>query len=275
MTTASPQRTLWLALGGIVAVAAILWTGFVMAGWTIGSVTKNEHHVLRGAQSVTIDGTFTRLTLLPGGGDQVVVDSHAKGSLWLPKVKTTITGDRVHVQGDCHFAWGSCKAEFVMHVPAGMPVSVSTGSGDVVAGDLTGPITLDVGSGDLDLRSLSGVTKANVSSGDISAAGLSGPVQLRSSSGDISAAALRAPTVSAHATSGDVFVDSAIAARRITASATSGDVEVTVPRGVSYDAQADATSGDHHVGIASDPSASRSVSADATSGDADIRYRVR
>ena len=38
--------------------------------------------------SVAIEGSFSRLTLQPATGDEVIVDSHARGSLWLPKVNS-------------------------------------------------------------------------------------------------------------------------------------------------------------------------------------------
>ena len=275
MTTASPQRTLWLAAGALLALVFTLGAGIQLVGWTVGSVSKDEHHVLAGnVKEVRIDGAFSDLELAPASGDQVVVDSHAKGSLWLPKVRTQIDGDHVNVTGNCHIVvFGSCEARFVVHVPAGMAVTVTTGSGDVHASGLSGRVAVDVSSGDVELHGLTGGTTAQVQSGDIVAAALSGRVSLRSSSGDISAAGLRSRDVTAHATSGDVALDVATAPDRVDASASSGDVTVAVPRGVSYDATVDASSGDHSLGIASDPASDRRVSAVTSSGDATIVYR--
>jgi DUF4097 and DUF4098 domain-containing protein YvlB len=275
VTTASPQRTLWLVLGAVLAVTFTLVAGFQLVGLTVGTVNKDEHHVLSGnVKEVRIDGAFSDLELAPSDGDQVVVDSHAEGSLWMPKVRTRIDGDRVSVSGNCHFVvLGSCGARFVIHVPAGMPVTVSTGSGDVHASGLSGPVSLDVSSGDMELHGLTGGTTAQVQSGDIVADALSGRVSLRASSGDISAGELRSREVTARSTSGDVSVDVAVAPDRVDASASSGDVAVAVPRGVSYDATVDTSSGDHALGVASDPASDRRVSAVTSSGDATIVYR--
>jgi hypothetical protein len=276
MTTASPQRTLWLVLGAIVAVLAILWTGFVMAGWTIGSVTKDEHHELpAGMTSLTIDASSADVTLVPSPSG-VVVDSHAKGSLWLPKAKTTVDGSVVHVEGGCHVVvFGSCEARFTVGVPRGLPVTIDTGSGDVRASDVGGSLTVTARSGDVDIDGATGDdTVVTVTSGDIVARRVSGAADLRTTSGDIDAVDLDAGSVVAHATSGDVRVDDAIAPRSVKASATSGDVTVMVPDdGETYDASVDAASGDRHLGITSDPSSTRDLSAMATSGDAEIRYR--
>jgi DUF4097 and DUF4098 domain-containing protein YvlB len=275
MTKASPQRTLWLALGAIVAVAATLWTGFVMAGWTIGSVTKDRHTDLPlTVTSLTIDASSVDVVLEHADSGRAEIDTHAKGSLWLPKLTARVDGDHVSVSGGCHMVvFGSCSAKVVVQVPDQMAVNVTTGSGDVRASQIRAPLNVTVRSGDVDLDTLSDDVVAHVTSGDISARALAGTAELRTTSGDISAAALRSPSITAHATSGDVFVDAETAPRELTASATSGDVEVTVPRGASYNAQVDTSSGDHHLGIADDPSATHHISATATSGDADIRYR--
>jgi DUF4097 and DUF4098 domain-containing protein YvlB len=275
VTTASPQRTLWLTLGAMLALCFTIGAGIHLVGWSVGSVSKNEHHVLPGTvKEVRIDGAFSDLELAPSSGDQVVVDSHASGSLWLPKMRTSIDGDHVSVSGDCHFVViGTCGARFVVHVPAGMPVTVSTGSGDVRADGLSGPVALDVSSGDLDLHALTGGTTAQVRSGDIFADALSGRLTLRASSGDIHGAELRSRDVSARATSGDVVVDSEVAPDRVDAAASSGDVTVAVPRGVTYDATVDASSGDHFLGVASDPASDHHVSAVTSSGDASLVYR--
>jgi DUF4097 and DUF4098 domain-containing protein YvlB len=276
--TKTQDRTLALVVGGVLAAMLTLWGGLSLAGWTVGTVHRSEHHVLRGAVTeVRIDGSAGDVTLVPSSGHDVVVDSRAHGTLWLPKLETRIDGDHVTVRGDCHFVvFGSCGASFVVHVPQGIPVRVKTSSGDVRASGLSGPVNLQVSSGDVDVTALSGGTTAHVSSGDISATGLSGRVVLESSSGDVTSSALTAGFVEAHASSGDVDVDLASVPKGVDASSSSGDVMISLPHGSeAYDAQVDTSSGDHVVGVRTDPEAGRRLRAVTSSGDVTIRYRDR
>jgi hypothetical protein len=276
MTTASPQRTLWLAAGGLLAAFLTLWAGFCLVGWTVGSVERDQHHVLRGQVSeVQVDGTSGDVTLVPTGGKDAIVDSHAEGTLWLPDMQTRIDGGHVTVRGHCRLlSVGRCEATFVVRVPKGTPVRVRTASGDVRASGLDGPVDLKASSGDMELSDLAGDVSAKLSSGDIVARRLGGRAELETSSGDIDAGELSSEVVNARATSGDVFVDLIGVPRRVDAAASSGDVSIAVPDGgEDYDAQVATSSGDRRLGVRSDPDSSRSLTAVTSSGDASIRYR--
>jgi hypothetical protein len=276
MTTASPQRVLWLAAGGLLAVLCTLWAGFSLAGWTVGSVERDTHRVLSGPISeVDVRGEAGDITLVPTGGSQVVVDGHAKGTLWLPRMETRIDGGRVAVRGACHVVtFGSCHVSFVIRVPAGIPIAVRASSGDVSVKGLSGPVSIKASSGDVEVADLSGDASVKLSSGDIEARGLGGRALLETSSGDVEATELRSRIVSARATSGDVFVDLATAPERVNAAASSGDVTIAVPRGTGpYDAQVSTSSGDEHRGVDTSTRSPRSLSAITSSGDATIRYR--
>jgi DUF4097 and DUF4098 domain-containing protein YvlB len=274
--TKTQDRTLALVVGGVLAVMMTVWGGFSLMGWTVGTVHRSEHHVLRGAVTeVRIDASAGDVTLVPSTGRDVVVDSRAHGTLWLPKLDTRIVGDHVTVSGECHIVvFGSCGASFVVRIPQGIAVNVKTSSGDVRASGLSAPVNLQVSSGDVDLAALSGGTTVHVSSGDISARGLSGQVVLETSSGDVTSFALTPGFVEAHASSGDVDVDLAKVPQGVNASSSSGDVMISVPRGPdAYDAQVDTSSGSHHIGVDSDSKSERRLRAVTSSGDVEIRYR--
>jgi hypothetical protein len=275
--TRTQDRTLALVVGGVLALIFTVCSGFNLAGWTVGTVHRDEHRVLRGdVKTVYIDGSAGDVTLVPTSGRDVVVDSRAEGTVWLPKMETRIAGDQVTVRGECHFVvFGSCGATFVVHVPAGVAVRAKTSSGDLRASGLSGPVDFEVSSGDVDLDALSGGTTAHVSSGDITARRLGGSVVLETSSGDVTGTELTGAAVKAHASSGDVDVDLASVPQRVSASSSSGDVTIAVPRGSrgAYDAQADTSSGDRTVGVPIDSKSPRSLRAVTSSGDATIRYR--
>jgi hypothetical protein len=276
MKTAPPQRTLWLAAGGLLAACLTLWAGISLVGWTVGAVEHDEHHVLRGAVGeVRVDGAFSDVRLVPAAGRDVIVDSHAEGSLWLPRMRTRIDGGHVTVSGSCGIVvFGHCSASFVVRVPKGTPVNVSGGAGDVHVSELDGPVDVKVTSGDIELADVSGDVSAKLSSGDITARGLGGRAALETTSGDIDALELSSDVVNARAGSGDVTVDLIAAPKRVSAASSSGDVMIAVPRGSEdYDTQVATSSGDRRLGVRSDPDAGRSLTAVTSSGDASIRYR--
>jgi DUF4097 and DUF4098 domain-containing protein YvlB len=276
-TATSSARILWLATGTLLAVLFTVCAGISLAGHTVGEVTRNQHYVVHDDVSeVTIDGVNAEVTLVPATAGEVVVDAHAKGTLWVPKLRTDIDGGHLTLRGSCHdMAFGSCESSFIVRVPAGLPVSVTTRSGDVRASDLSGPVSIHAGSGDVALSGLSGGTEAKVSSGDIDASRLSGRLRLQTSSGDIDAAELTGDTIDAHANSGDVFLDVATVPRRVNVATSSGDVVVSVPRNGSdgYAAQTATSSGDSRLLVTINDSSEHSVSAVTSSGDAAIRYR--
>jgi DUF4097 and DUF4098 domain-containing protein YvlB len=276
-TQTSSARILWLVCGTLLAALFTVCAGISLAGHTVGSVTRNEHHVVPQVVSeLTVDGVNADVTLVPATGSQVVVDTHAKGTFWVPKLKTEVDGGHLTLRGSCHdMVLGHCESKFTVRVPQGVPVSVNTRSGDVRASDLNGRVSIDAGSGDVALSGLSGGTTARVSSGDIEASRLSGRLRLQTSSGDVDAAELTGETIDAHANSGDVFLDIATVPKRVNVAASSGDVTISVPRNGrdGYAAQTTTSSGDANLLVRVNDSSEHSLSAVTSSGDATIRYR--
>jgi DUF4097 and DUF4098 domain-containing protein YvlB len=276
VTTASSTRVLWLLCGTLLAAIFTICAGFSLAGHTVGAVTRDEHHVIRETVSeVTIDADSADITLVPASGREVVVDTHAKGTLWVPKLHADVDGGHLSLRGSCHnTAFGHCESTFTVRIPEGTPVSVNSGSGDVRASGLSARVNIDAGSGDLALSGLSAGTTARVGSGDIEASGLGGSLVLQTGSGDVDGAELTADVVDARATSGDVFLDVARVPKRVYVVSSSGDVTISVPHnGGGYDAQVSTSSGDPDLRVNHNGSSGNTLSAITSSGDATIRYR--
>jgi DUF4097 and DUF4098 domain-containing protein YvlB len=274
--TARQDRVLALAIGAALTLLFTVMAGMHMVGWAAGTVTHDQHRVLSGnVRQITVDAGSGDVKLVPATGAQVVVDSHARGSLFLPKLRTRVAGDRIEVSGHCHIVLaGSCSASFVVHVPRGMPVHVSASSGDVSASGLSGLVDVSVSSGDVDLDDLSGGATVDVKSGDVSARALGGRIVLRTLSGDVTGADLTGAVVTAHSLSGDVDVDLASVPRTVTATTSSGDVTIAVPHtATAYAASADTHSGDHSVDVTVDPRSPRTLRARTLFGDTRIVYR--
>jgi hypothetical protein len=178
--------------------------------------------------------------------DSLSVDV-GSGDVWLRgadvaevSVHARIEGDRNHLGhaftagtltlvDDCHDS--RCSVDIDATLPAGVPVTVHTGSGDLVLEDLLGTVTLRTGSGDIQGDHVAG---ANL---------------------DIEAG------------SGDLALSVAEPAEHIRATTHSGDVRLSVPSGA-YRLDVNTDSGDRHIdGITNDPSAPATLDVSTNSGD--------
>jgi DUF4097 and DUF4098 domain-containing protein YvlB len=182
-------------------------------------------------------------------------------------------GATVRINGNCpYISFGPCRARIVIRVPADTAVEVQSGSGDVTASGLAGPVKLETGSGDVNATGLTGSSDLNTSSGDVTVRGLRGRTVLRTGSGDINAEDVATRELTADTASGDVQLDFAQAPDIVDASTASGDVDVSLPEGGTYRVEADPGSGDQHLNVKIDPSATRVVRAQTSSGDVTVGY---
>jgi DUF4097 and DUF4098 domain-containing protein YvlB len=153
------------------------------------------------------------------------------------------------------------EVRLTLTVPAGVPVSASSTSGDLRTQGITAVQSLETTSGDVEVENAGGLVQASSTSGDVSIAGASRAV-VRTTSGDVSIAGcsgrLQASTVSGslrvsdagdsvvvESVSGDLTVRGA--PRGLAASTTSGDL---VARGVSGRVRASSASGDVEIHFA-------------------------
>jgi DUF4097 and DUF4098 domain-containing protein YvlB len=85
-----------------------------------------------------------------------------------------------------------------------LPVTATTGSGNVTLQDIAGDAHINSGSGDLKINSLRGTLTAQAGSGNIRAEGIAGSITARTGSGEIELTQVASGDVSAHAGSGNV-----------------------------------------------------------------------
>jgi len=141
-------------------------------------------------------------------------------------------GGRLTLFADCHEE--PCWADVDAYVPAGLPLDVHTGSGDVRIDGQRASITLDTGSGNVRARDLRGAV------------------------------------FSAETGSGDVDVRDMDFSERIHVKAGSGDVTLAVPTG-GYRLDVSTGSGDARLdGVAKDPNAPSAIDVNTGSGDVTI-----
>jgi DUF4097 and DUF4098 domain-containing protein YvlB len=269
--TLRQQRGAALLVGCLLGLVFAVCAAFQIAGWTVGAVEHTTHQVIPGPVGVLrVDAGAGDILVVPTSGDDVRIDSTAKGALHRPRLRAVKDGMVVRMNGNCPaISFGPCRASIVLHVPPGTKIDVRSGSGDLTASGITGPARMETGSGDVTATGLTGDADLRTSSGDVNARGLAGDVTLRTASGDVNAGDLAAGTVQAVSSSGDVELDFRLAPRDVDAATASGDVDVSLPFGQTYRVEADTGSGDRHV-MGDDPASPRIVRARTSSGDVTV-----
>jgi len=131
-------------------------------------------------------------------------------------------------------------------------VSIEGSSGDIQAHEISGTWVSEFSSGDVLLEGLQGDSaRVETSSGDVRLRSVAvGRLELRSGSGDFKVQDCDAQSVIAHTQSGDISFESRgrrLADMRVTTG--SGDVALRLPRDAAFEAKANLSSGDMHVGF--------------------------
>lgn len=282
MTDHRPSRTpgqvLSIGAGAVLAAALVGFSGLQIVGATAGVVHHTDHLVYRDPPNrLQIDTANGDVVVVRGPNGVVTVDRRTTSSLSAPEPTAVQTGGLLQLRSHCAGLAGAgrCDASYVIHTPAGMSVTVRTGSGNASASGLDGAVDLRSGSGDVVATGVSGALTLQTGSGDITATGTAGgPLRLHTSSGSIDASDVRAGRVSAVTSSGDVGLAFSVSPTAVTATTSSGGVAVTVPHGPQlYDVAQRTGSGGATAAVRTDPSSNRHIDEVTSSGDASVAYR--
>jgi DUF4097 and DUF4098 domain-containing protein YvlB len=136
---------------------------------------------------------------------------------------------RVSYPHDCNC---DASVRFQIEVPRATGYkfdSLSTASGDVLVGGITGDIKVESASGDVRIEDVSGTVHASTASGDVSISNVKGPVNASSASGDL-----------------DVRIARLEGSNRMAFSTASGDVSVKVPANLDAEIEMSSVSGSLH-----------------------------
>ena len=272
MTAARTERTLALAVGGLLAVLFVLMASFHVASWTLGTASRTQHRVIHDASALTIfAGGHADVVIEAGAGPDATVDAVARGSLRAPRLHVSVDGADVHVAGGCGpVIFSHCSATVTVRVPAGDAVTVHSGAGDIQLSDLSGPAQVDAGSGDISASDLTGPADLDTGSGDVDGHHLTGPVTLASDSGDVEGDGLSGTTARASTGSGDVTLLFSAPPATADAETGSGDVTLLVPRGVAYAVDAVTSSGDRVVNVDTSGGSGHALRVRTGSGDVTV-----
>lgn len=137
---------------------------------------------------------------------------------------------------------GRAQADFVVEVPRGVHVRVSSGSGEVSVEGVSGNVHAASGSGTVRVGSGAAEVRASSGSGEVTVDGALGPVQASTGSGEVRITTGRGP-VTASTGSGDIDVSMASLAGSDDMRFSSGSGSITLRLPADFSANFHATTG--------------------------------
>ncbi|MFJ2737456.1 MULTISPECIES: DUF4097 family beta strand repeat-containing protein [unclassified Streptomyces] len=143
-----------------------------------------------------------------------------------------------------------CGVDYVVKVPAGLPVTGGTSNG--------GLTLIDVGAVDV-----------HTSNGEIAVTNATGPVKLRTSNGGIDVKNVEGGGIDTQTSNGEVTIETATP-QDIKARTTSGSLTVTT-QPAQYQISANSSNGDKNVAFENDPSGKYRLDLSASNGDLTVK----
>ena len=153
------------------------------------------------------------------------------------------------------FGKGLCAINYVVTVPAAAALNLHSGDGDIEVNGSTAALSLDSGNGDIQVDSVTGDVVAHTGNGGVSGSQVSSK-KVQVSTGD-----------------GDIHITWSIAPTTVVATTGNGGIHLVVPQGSGpYRMSTHTGNGSAHVSVASDSSATSSITAQSGNGSITIGY---
>ncbi|MFG2123891.1 DUF4097 domain-containing protein [Streptomyces sp. NPDC048710] len=144
----------------------------------------------------------------------------------------------------------NCSVNYVVKVPAGLPVTGGTSNGSLTLSDV-------------------GMVDVHTSNGEIAVNNATGPVKLRTSNGDVKVKDVKGGDIDTQTSNGEVTIQTATP-QNIKARTTNGSLTVTAPP-AKYQISANDTHGDKKMAFKNDPSGKYRLDLSTTNGDLTVQ----
>jgi hypothetical protein len=274
--TAGPGRWVW-GLSGLVTVLALTVSGlFLAAAGSRGQPPPQD--VL--TRTVTLVQPVTSLTVQSYGGP-VRVTSGSAGRVQVsetvtysplaggpPAVTESLSRGHLILADPVCLQVFPCIVGFAVTVPPGVTVTAVTEGGPLTVSG-TGAANLDSGGGPVSATNISGPLTVSTEGGPLLVDGLAGALRADTGGGPLTANGVDAAAATVSTDSGDAQIAFSAAPQQVTLSTNGGLAALTVPGGP-YALTADSSGGPQSVGIATDPSARRSITVTSGGGPVQI-----
>jgi Putative adhesin len=247
-----------LAVGLPFVVGAAACGAFSVVG---DMAQTSERHVASypwngGAITLRTDGN---VTVEVGSGPQIAVTYTEHYQLKKPSVTSATSDGGLQLTAKCPGAvvvFGSnCAINYVLTVPAAAMLDLHSGDGDIHVNGSTAALSLDTGDGDIEFDNVSGNVVAQSGDGGISGSQVSSK-NFQATTGD-----------------GGIHVTWSVTPATVVATTGDGGIHLVVPQGSGpYRTSTHTGDGSAHVSVATDPTASPSITAESGDGSITIGY---
>jgi hypothetical protein len=265
----TPGRWLTLMIGVPIALALIGWTGF-----SIVTGVGQAHYPVTG----TIPLENGQLVASMGGSDVTLHQDQARGSTArltgivdysLVHPNFTVIGTAVSL--DCRLPSGNCGLNATLDVPAGTPVDLTSGGGNVQASGIRRDVTLDTAGGDVTLSSIGGNTDLSTGGGNVNAGDLGGIMNFTTAGGDVTVNDLFSPHVKLETGGGNVTLVFTKAPTYLDITSSGGDINVVLPPGpTQYAVSSQTGGGDYSASVPVNMSSHHTITVNSGGGNVSI-----
>ena len=237
----TPGRWLTLMIGVPIALALIAFTGFSV----VSGIGQASFPVI-----AAIPLQHGQLAASLGGGDVTLHQDQARSSMArlagtvqysLVRPHFSVNGTSVNL--DCHLPTGNCGLSATLDVPAGTPVDLATGGGNVQASGIQRDVTLDTAGGDVTLSGIGGNTDLSTGGGNVNAGDLGGVMNVTTAGGDVTVNDLFSPHVKLETGGGNVTLVFTGVPTYLDITSSGGDITVVLPHGSTQYAVSSQTGG--------------------------------
>jgi hypothetical protein len=275
---AGPGRWVW-GLSGVVTVLALAVSGLVLAAAGSHRQPPPQETLTR---RVTLVQPVTSLTVQSYGGP-VRVTSGSAGRVQIsetityeygsqaggpPAVTESLSRGHLILADPACLQVFPCVVGFAVTVPPGVTVTAMTDGGLLTVSG-TGAANLDSGGAPVSATRIGGPLTVSTEGGPLLVDGLSGALRADTGGGSLTALGVGAAAATVSTDGGDVRIAFSAAPQQVTVSTAGGLAALTVPGGP-YALTADSSGGPQSVGIATDPSARRSITVTTGGGPVQI-----
>ncbi len=178
------NRNMWL-------VGACLLAFSALQGYAAEELIEKTFDLNPGGELV-VDVSGAQVTIEPGGGDQVRLRAHIKGSAsFVDNYKLSFDSDadrlEIRAKQENRFKWwqGRSSVRFDLVIPSRCQLDVRTSGGSIKASGIVGDALLKTSGGNVKLSSMEGALEVGTSGGSIILSDCHGDKNLRTSGGNL------------------------------------------------------------------------------------------
>ena len=183
----TPGRWVAVAIALPLALALIGWTGFDLVSAIARGSYAFSYPVQVHDGRVAVDVNSGNVTLRGGSGGAARLTGTVQYGLIRPGINESTTASGISVGINCDGIATECGLGATLVVPARTAVSLDSAGGDVAVSAWTGPLALSTGGGNIAAGNLAGTLQIDTSGGDLTGSALTGNVQIDTGGGNINA----------------------------------------------------------------------------------------